>query len=106
MQFVNLTSKTIILKVKGEGGKTVRPSGFIPTVKTKKERITPIDGLEAYQMLPTEVVGLPEKADGIIYLVSDPSIILLTKRDDIISIDRQIYGADDKSVVALMELDV
>lgn len=105
MKFLNLTKKPVIVKAKGSNVEIVRPSGITLEVKTAKKRIASVEHMDAFQMIPTEVTGLPEKISGVTYLVDDPSIIMLTQRDDIISVDRQVYDNDGKIIIAIMDID-
>lgn len=69
MEMINLTPHA--LNLYGAGGiRKVAPSGKLARVRTSSELLGEVDGVPIYQHQFSDVEGLPEPTDGVIYVTS------------------------------------
>lgn len=83
MTIVNLTPHSITFVREGESSLVIEPSGILARVSTKIETIGNIDGIPITKTAFGEVEGLPEPAEGTIYLVSSLVAQRVTNRNDV-----------------------
>ena len=82
-QVVNLTRHTIN---EVTSGKRIPTSGIIARVKPTTKTIDVVDGIPIYQSTFSEVAGLPEPKEGVIYVVSSLALNSVPKsRTDVVA---------------------
>lgn len=74
----------------GEVIRSIEPSGILPRVSSTIEVVGEIDGIPDEATCYSEVIGLPEKQDGVILIVSAMVASRLPNRDDIRIPGRQV----------------
>lgn len=77
MDFINLTPNIVRLN----DGREFPPSGTIARVSATHEKIG--DGM--YSVVFGKVLGIPEKKDGVMYIVSMLVASVVKDRDDVVS---------------------
>ena len=68
MQFVNLTPHEIGIRIRMSD--IILPSAGLARVSTTEEQVGDVDGIPLVRTTYGEVSGLPDPADGVIYIVS------------------------------------
>ena len=98
MKFVNLTPHPIIfLDDEKNIIKMVEPSGQLARVKVTKKDIREIDGIPVKQSSFSNIEGLPEPQEGIIYLVSSLVASRCSERKDVFIPDDSVR--DNEGVI-------
>lgn len=91
MIILNCTPHTInFVNDAGEVIRSIEPSGILPRVFSTINLVGDIDGIPDEETVYSEVIGLPEKQDGVILIVSAMVASRLPNRDDIRVPGRQV----------------
>lgn len=97
-KLVNLTPHEINLVRDGEIVETVKPSGVIARVSVTSEIVGEINGFEVRKNTYSEVVGLPERAENTIYIVSALVAQAAKDRDDLVVTDGAVRDAEGRII--------
>lgn len=86
MEFINLTPHDVVLVDLNtkEVKRTFKASGELARVTTSTEIVDNIDGIDITVTKFSEVYGLPEPQDGLIYIVSLAVAQRVTGRSDVL----------------------
>jgi len=90
MKLINLTAHPIhIADADGRVIRTLEPSGHVARVAVEQREVGVIDGVPVVESVFGEVEGLPEPQDGVVYIVSTPTMLAARKmgRTDVVSPD-------------------
>lgn len=99
MEILNCTPHSLVfVDDAGKVIRTVEPSGILPRVSSAITVIGDIDGIPDEVTSYGEIVGLPEKQDGTILVVSAMVAARLPDRDDIRIPGRQVRDAQGRIV--------
>ena len=74
---------------------TFPPSGQIARVELEDEYMFDIEGVPLYKGVVKEVTGIPNKREGVMYIVS-LIVVQCVKRDDLIAPDTHRAIRDDR----------
>lgn len=98
VSIVNLTPHAINLVRNGQVIETFPPSGVLARVSVATQIVGEINGFEIRKNVYSEVVNLPERVEGTIYIVSALVAQAAKGRDDIFVTDGSIRDADGKII--------
>ena len=70
MELINLTPHEVVVEYRDGTRKTFPPSGQIARVEMEDEYLFDIEGIPLHKGNVKEVTGIPEKQEGIMYIVS------------------------------------
>jgi len=90
MRLVNCTAHPIhIADDAGNVVRVIEPSGIVARVAVEQREVGVIDGIPVVESVFGEVEGLPEPQDGVVYIVSTPTMLAARKmgRTDVVSPD-------------------
>lgn len=97
LKFVNLTPHNITI-YNAQGEKIDVPkSGNVARVETTNKIIDEINSIEIFYTTYTDVEGLPEPEDGVVYIVSGMVASRCSHRSDVMS--PGLYIRNDKGVI-------
>jgi hypothetical protein len=97
-RIINLTPHSISLVRDGKIVETIEPSGMIARVSVTSEIIGYINDFEVRKNAYSEVVGLPERAEDTIYIVSALVAQAAKDRDDIVITDGAVRDAEGRII--------
>jgi len=93
--FINLTPHVINEVVTGL---SLPPSGTIARVSASNTVVDNIDGIEIYQTVYGEVIGLPEPQPGVYYIVSGAVLSACPDRKDLLAPGELVRNADGQPI--------
>lgn len=97
MNFVNLTPHTLNIIEEDGSVYTLPPSGQVARVATERRIVNIIDGIEIFETVFGEVVGLPERNRNDLLIVS-ALVAQRTDRTDVYSPGELVRDADGKVI--------
>lgn len=95
---INLTPHAINLVRDGQVVETIHPSGTIARVSMTTEIVGEVNGFEVRRNVYSEVVNLPERVDGTIYIVSALVAQAAKGRDDLMITDGSVRDVDGRII--------
>ena len=98
MKLINLTPHDITVEKKDGARVTYPASGQVARVEVEDIIIGSIDGIPVSKGKVKEVTGIPERQDGVMYIVS-LYVLQNSDREDLISPDTNSAIRDDKGKI-------
>lgn len=95
---INLTPHNISLFKDGQLVETIPASGTIARVTVSTQVVGELNGFEVRRNAYSEVIGLPEKAENTIYIVSALVAQAAKDRDDIVITDGAVRDAEGRII--------
>lgn len=83
MAIVNLTPHALLLRKEDGSVLEVPPSGTVARRREERRVVGQVEGLSVHETVYGPVEGLPEKQDGVIYIVSALLAAGAPQRDDV-----------------------
>ena len=95
MKIINLTSHEVVVLCEDGTRKTYPPSGQIARVEIEDVCLGHLDGIPIFKGKVKKVAGIPQKQDGVMYIVS-LFVLQNAVREDLIAPDTNSAKRDDK----------
>lgn len=97
MNIINLTPHSIVIFLES-GTRTIPASGTVARAKTIREQIDCIDGIPVFRTSFGEVEGLPEPAEGTMYIVSSLAAQGAKHRNDLYVTDDPVRDEENRII--------
>jgi hypothetical protein len=95
---INLTPHNISLFKDGQLVETIPSSGVVARVSVTSEIIGELNGFEIRRNAYGEIIGLPERTEGTVYIVSALVAQAAKDRDDIVITDGAVRDAEGRII--------
>ena len=98
MIIVNLTPHDLTVVLADESVCKITKSGTVARVATKREVSRPIGGIQTFRTTYGQIEGLPEPADGTVYVVSGMVAARCPDREDVFAPGELVRDGDGNVV--------